>query len=192
MFWERFTSLCERVGKFPSNVTGEVGLSNSVATGWGGGSVPQKKSLALLSNYFLVSEDYLLGKSDVLGRNVAFEIEPNDYPPNIKGVIANNLSHMRQQSGKPRRDLGDEKAVQDAEERGMLPSLNTLEIWADAIGVTLDELYGGYSYLLHDDSAKSEDLRIALFGGDTEVTDAMWAEAIAYARFVAAREANKK
>ena len=64
MFWERFKSECERVGKKPNPVGQEVGVSSGTVTGWKKGVVPQPPALQRIADYFGCTTDYLLGISD--------------------------------------------------------------------------------------------------------------------------------
>lgn len=64
MFWERFLTECEKVGKKPNPVAKELGISSGTVTGWKNGSTPNSRALELLSKYFNCSVDYLLGRVD--------------------------------------------------------------------------------------------------------------------------------
>ena len=70
------------------------------------------------------------------------------------------------------------------------PKQDKLKKIADHFGVSLDYLTTG-----KDSTAKAavtdEDIKLALFGGDSVVTDAMWEEAKEFARFIMARERKK-
>ncbi len=64
MFWERFLSECERIGKKPNPVGKEVGVSSGTVTGWKNGVVPKPEKLQKIADYFGCTTDYLLGLSD--------------------------------------------------------------------------------------------------------------------------------
>lgn len=64
MFWERFVSECERVGKKPNPVGKEVGVSSGTVTGWKNGVVPKPECLQRIADYFGCTTDYLLGISE--------------------------------------------------------------------------------------------------------------------------------
>ncbi len=66
MFWETFKRLCQEHGTTPSNVAEAIGGGRSSTTQWKNGSVPQGKKLQKIADYFDVSVDYLLGKTDEL------------------------------------------------------------------------------------------------------------------------------
>lgn len=66
MFWNVFSTLCAEKGVSPNRVAVELGLSNATTTGWKKrGSTPNSTTLRMLANYFDVSTDYLLGKTDI-------------------------------------------------------------------------------------------------------------------------------
>lgn len=64
MFWNVLYKLCEKNSTKPYIVAKEIGVSNSVCTKWKNGSIPNGETLLKLSNYFNVSIDYLLGRTD--------------------------------------------------------------------------------------------------------------------------------
>jgi len=64
MFYERFCSLCESIHKKPTTVILELGISKASGTRWKNGAIPKEPALNKISQYFGVSIDYLLGKTD--------------------------------------------------------------------------------------------------------------------------------
>jgi len=64
MFWENFVSLCEKVGEKPTPLTKKLGFAHGSVTRWKNGSVPNGKTLSVIAEYFGVSTDYLLGKTE--------------------------------------------------------------------------------------------------------------------------------
>lgn len=64
MFWLRFTNLCEQKKIKPNAVAKQLGLSNAAATHWKNGTVPNGGVLSQLADYFHVSVDYLLGRTE--------------------------------------------------------------------------------------------------------------------------------
>ena len=71
MFYYRFLELCKQKGISPSRVAIENNLNKSTVTVWkkqaenGKEISPQGETLNALSEYFGVSVDYLLGKTDI-------------------------------------------------------------------------------------------------------------------------------
>ena len=63
-FWERFYELCIKNGKKPNPIGKEIGISSGVISKWKSGGIPNGENLILLSDYFGVSTDYLLGRAE--------------------------------------------------------------------------------------------------------------------------------
>ncbi len=71
---------------------------------------------------------------------------------------------------------------------GALPRNSTLQKLAEYFNVSVDYLVGNETRTPSISHVPSEsEMKIALFGGDVDVTDAMWEEARAYAQVIAAR-----
>ena len=87
-----------------------------------------------------------------------------------KGI---NITLMCKECGIPRASLTDYKMG-----RKKSLSADTLAKIAAYFGVTVDYLYGGTSAV--DEHA----IKVALFGGEGEVTDRMWEEVKRYAQFI--------
>ncbi len=64
MFWDNFLSLCTAQNIKPNTVCKELGFSNAASTHWKNGTLPNTEALLKISQYFDVSVDYLLGRSD--------------------------------------------------------------------------------------------------------------------------------
>lgn len=64
MFWNRFYSLCVENNTKPNPVAQSIGLSTAICTRWKNGSIPNGDILLKIAEYFDVSVDYLLGKTD--------------------------------------------------------------------------------------------------------------------------------
>ncbi|MBQ8893425.1 MAG: helix-turn-helix transcriptional regulator [Clostridia bacterium] len=70
MFYDRFIGLCENAGVKPSRVATENGFSKATVSSWkklhadGIDVEPTAEVLNKLADYFSVSVDYLLGKTD--------------------------------------------------------------------------------------------------------------------------------
>ena len=59
MFWQNFMRLCNKVGKPPSRVAVDIGLSSTSAVGWKKGAIPRPAVLSRLADYFGVSVENL-------------------------------------------------------------------------------------------------------------------------------------
>ena len=85
-----------------------------------------------------------------------------------------NVTLMCKECKIPRASLSDYK-------KGRIQSLSakTLAKIAGYFGVSVDYLYGG-----NREGFVERDLKVALFGGDGEVTDEMWEEVKRYAQYI--------
>ena len=64
------------------------------------------------------------------------------------------------------------------------PDLDTIKRIAEYFHSTTD-------YLIGKETNKDEEVKVALFGGDTEVTDEMWQEVKQFAEYVKNKNSNK-
>lgn len=65
MFWENFVALCQERGEKPTPVIKKLGIAVGLVTKWKNGTMPGSVTLSKIANYFGVSVDYLLGKTDI-------------------------------------------------------------------------------------------------------------------------------
>lgn len=65
MFKQNFINLCNLKGVSPTSVCLSIGLSNAAFSNWTDETVPRMTTLQKIANYFGVTVDYLLGKTDV-------------------------------------------------------------------------------------------------------------------------------
>lgn len=75
--------------------------------------------------------------------------------------------------------------------QGAAPRDFTLRKIADYFGVTVDYLLGKDQEKKPSETEDLEAVRVALFGGDAEVTPEMWEEVKQFARFVASKREKK-
>ncbi len=65
MFWERFIQLCAENNTKPNPVASKLGISSGAVTKWKKNKItPNEVTLQKLANYFDVSVDYLVGRTD--------------------------------------------------------------------------------------------------------------------------------
>lgn len=65
MFYDIYAALCEKKGISTSRAAIEMGISKGTVSVWKNkGTSPQMAQLEKIANYFQVSTDYLLGKSE--------------------------------------------------------------------------------------------------------------------------------
>ena len=63
-FWDRFEQLCSDNNTTPHTVCKKLNYSNSIATYWKQGTTPKGDALLDIADYFNVSIDYLLGRTE--------------------------------------------------------------------------------------------------------------------------------
>ncbi len=93
-----------------------------------------------------------------------------------------NITLLCTNCGIPRASLSDFKSG-----RKKTLSAKTLSQIADYFGVSVDYLYGKSPNQNNEDA-----LKVALFGGDSYVTDEMWQEVKRYADYIKERENGSK
>lgn len=59
MFWENFCALCRAAGKTPSETVRELNIAAGSVTKWKKGTLPSRRSLDKLANYFAVEPEEL-------------------------------------------------------------------------------------------------------------------------------------
>jgi len=101
----------------------------------------------------------------------------------------NRIREQRKAKGMTQVDLARALQIADTTlgywERGIYePSREMLLKMSEIFGVSVD-------YLLGKEVNKDEEIKIALFGGDTEVTDEMWQEVKQFAEYVKSKNSNK-
>lgn len=64
MFYERLKLLCDNKGIKLTNLIQELGMSSGNMNKWKKGGVPKGSTLSKLADYFNVSVDYLIGKTE--------------------------------------------------------------------------------------------------------------------------------
>ena len=63
-FWETYERLCAKVNKKPTQVGRELSISSGTITQWKNGSIPGGEKLMQIADYFGVSIDYLVGRTE--------------------------------------------------------------------------------------------------------------------------------
>jgi len=65
MFWERFYNLCLEKDTKPNPVAKKIGISSGIVTKWKNeDTLPNGETLLKIADYFDVSVDYLLGRTN--------------------------------------------------------------------------------------------------------------------------------
>ena len=66
MFYDRYIELCAQIGKSPTAVALEIGLSKATPTKWKkSGGTPQGENLKKIAAYFGITESELLGEEKI-------------------------------------------------------------------------------------------------------------------------------
>lgn len=65
MFWDNFRNLCLKNNITPNALAKVLSFSSGSITTWKNGTVPHHDTLLKIADYFNVSVDYLLGKTEV-------------------------------------------------------------------------------------------------------------------------------
>ena len=63
-FYDKYVEMCNKIGKAPSAVAIEIGLSKPSVNRWKNGGSPTDATAAKIASYFGVSVTYLLGKEE--------------------------------------------------------------------------------------------------------------------------------
>lgn len=64
MFFDMFCQLCKEKGMSANGVAKDLSIASGTVSEWKKGRSPQNATLLRIANYFGVSIDYLLGKSE--------------------------------------------------------------------------------------------------------------------------------
>ena len=64
-FYERFKLLCAELGETPTGVGRKLSVDAATINYWKNNHVPKTQALLKISDYFNVSVDFLLGKTDI-------------------------------------------------------------------------------------------------------------------------------
>lgn len=89
-FWENFSHLCENVGKKPTPLAKELGISSSTITLWRNGKLPTSNNLLQVADYFGVSADYLLGRTN--NETISSSSSINNQSQTFQGTQTNVIS----------------------------------------------------------------------------------------------------
>ena len=60
-FYQRYVELCNQIGKTPSAVALEIGLSKTAVHKWKNGGLPTDATIAKVASYFKVTVGYMAG-----------------------------------------------------------------------------------------------------------------------------------
>ena len=60
-FYQRYIELCNKIGKAPSAVATEIGLTKTAVNRWKNGSNPTDATASKIASYFNVTVDFMMG-----------------------------------------------------------------------------------------------------------------------------------
>lgn len=104
MYWENFKMLCEEQHLKPNNVAKELKLGNSIMTYWKDGKMPKGETLILVADYFDVSIDWLLDRTE--NRN-AHKTKPKREYKIIKATNCDGLQLVAEEIPEARKTVID-------------------------------------------------------------------------------------
>lgn len=101
MFYSRLTSLCAERGVKITNVVSELHMGSGNLSNWKSGRMPRGESLSKLADYFHVSTDYLLGRTD--SRN-----PPDQESSPLRATLLLNFDRLNQEGQEKLVDTSDD------------------------------------------------------------------------------------
>ena len=177
MFFDIFNGLCLEKNLTMNKACIEIGISRTATAKWKNGSVPNGQTLSKIADFFEVGTNYLLEKSIVSKSNKA---------------LAHNIVNARNDANMSQADLASALGIKveiiaSIEKGAYRIDSKLLSRISDILNIEPEILDGSIT----DENEKNtpaapsdEDIKVALFGGDTEVTDEMWSEVMNYAEFI--------
>lgn len=165
MFFDVYKRLCLEKGKTPSAVANELHINRSNVTNWKSrGYMPRGDALDKIADFFGVSVDYI--------------------------VFQSKFSFVEDWSSDMQEDFSNAK--NDEERLAMLRNFGVdpahLSI-LDRLSPQKEKPLAGTTEILPSDIRTA---KIVLFGGDSEVTNEMWAEALLSAEIIKEKHRRAK
>lgn len=139
-FYDTYVMYCSRVGKTPSGVAREIGISKSIVSRWkNGGGKPTDSTIQKIADYFGVSVSVMRGNENT-EKTVTTESDGMD-----KGfVFYRNFVDLCNKKGMSpsavAEEMGYQRSVVTRWGNGTKPRRATLQKIADYFGVTVEEL----------------------------------------------------
>lgn len=103
MFYSRLTSLCAERGVKVTNVVSELKMGSGNLSNWKSGRMPRGESLSKLADYFHVSTDYLLGRTDDPS-----PVEAGEEPSPLRSTLLGNFDRLNQEGQEKLADYSDD------------------------------------------------------------------------------------
>ncbi len=139
-FIDVFTKLCNEQNKSPTSVCEELNLSNAIYTHWRkNGSIPRPATIKKIADYFKVSEDYLLGKTDVRLVTQDSDESPNAFLRRLNELL--DEAHLSRKKFLQDVNFGKNQ-ITYWENNNSVPNPSTLNAIANYFHVSVDYLLG--------------------------------------------------
>ena len=165
MFYDNYVRLCNSINKTPSAVAVEIGLQKSTVTRWSKGTKPNYATAQKVADYFGVPTETLLD-GVIFGSS-------------IEEIFVEESKRL----GIPVEELKDTFLRR----RG-----DTKPLSKESIAEYFDSVYKKAPTPEGERKATDEEIKFALFGGDGDITDAMYDEVKRFAQMVKLREEAEK
>lgn len=177
-FNTQLRALRQEAGLSQQEFANRMGLSKSSINMYERGErEPSLDTLDRIASFFGCDIDYLLGKSDIKKKPTM------TVKRKVTAVLAQNIIHYRKTRSLTQEQFStllgvDIKTAQEIEKGSYTFDHDMILRICKVLRVTPEHLDGTIS------ESTDEVLKVALFGGDTEVTDEMWHEVMNYAEFL--------
>ena len=190
MFYDKFKFLCDSIGVSCNKAAVAMDLSNATPTKWKKtGATPDSSTLAKVASYFHVPIAFFL-----------------DSPPYDCWAAINEDRKRFLQNLNADFELIDMAWDIDVDNREATPTKDFIQFLGEVVEYARPDEDGRWTIAVRPGYQKKEkaptpkgerkpdveDLKLALFGGDGEVTDEMWEEALFAAEMIKARYKRKK
>lgn len=190
MFYDKFKFLCDSIGVSCNKAAVAMDLSNATPTKWKKtGATPDSSTLAKVASYFHVPIAFFL-----------------DSPPYDCWAAINEDRKRFLQNLNADFELIDMAWDIDVDNPDATPTKDFIQFLGEVVEYARPDEDGRWTIAVRPGYQKKEkaptpkgerkpdveDLKLALFGGDGEVTDEMWEEALFAAEMIKARYKRKK
>lgn len=97
-FYQKYISLCNEIGKSPSAVSIEMGLSKSTVHRWKNGGFPTDATAAKIASYFNVTVASLMGKEEKKEQSTESElsIKKKEFIQKVEGMTDAQIERLEQ------------------------------------------------------------------------------------------------
>lgn len=121
MFYERLKIICAENGTNVTTLVSTLGMSGGNHTSWKSGNIPKADTLCKIADYFGVSVDYLLGRTDA-------KALASDTPDPLLAVILERYEALNPEGREKLADLADDLAASGKYIKTNAPGLGASQI----------------------------------------------------------------